>query len=146
MSTELPPAELSAGSDSRTCNTLRKVRKGHSTLPPSVLVRIYPTVRTLGEFLTDIVTSAHDCGAEEAALSLTRANDTEGYRALLSHTYAALSHLNRESAPVLNVLNSWNGRVGEEGEVGPPTESSGRRSQLEVGLDISFSFYLSRIM
>ena len=137
MNVELPPAELPAGSEVRTCNALPKVRTGHSTPPPSVIVRIYPTVKTLGEFLTDIVTSAHDCGVEEAALSLTRATDTEEYRKLLSHTYAALPHVSRESAAVLTVFTSGDGSGWGGGTTGgAATDSSGRRSQLEVNLCI----------
>ena len=138
MNVELPPAELPAGSEVRMCNALPKVRTGHSTPPPSVIVRIYPTVKTLGEFLTDIVTSAHDCGVEEAALSLTCATDTEEYRKLLSHTYAALSHVNRESAAVLTVLTSGDG----SGRRGGATDGSGRRSQLEVDLYIHLFWFV----
>ena len=129
MNVELPSAELPAWSGVRTCNALPKVRTWHSTPLPSVIVRIYPTVRTLGAFLTDIVTSAHDCGVEEAALSLTRATDTEEYRKLLSHTYAALPHVSRESAAVLTVCTSGDGSWWGGGA----TDGSGRRSQMEVG-------------
>ena len=139
MNVELPPAELPARSEVRMCNALPQVRTWHSTPPPSVIVRIYPTVRTLGEFLTDIVTSAHDCGAEEAALSLIRATDTEEYRKLLSHTYAALPHVNRESAAVLTVCSSGDGSGWGGGTAGgAATDGSGRRSQMEVEF-----FYMS---